>query len=196
MISADGLHVFASRQIIGHLLRDTTSKSPYIACPGSNQPCVITDPLSGISDNITLLQSNAKSWYDGLIASIEHKPAKLGQIGYQYSISYTLSKTFDYYDDDQLTASADAATVIVAIMPLRLIAPRMVTICQSPSGVPSWMRAPPRQRAKRRVIVVEMPLSSRKTSFFGSIARMRWWNSARRMRLASVSRSTAWSDFF
>jgi len=30
---------------------------------------------------------------------------------------------------------------------------------------PSWMRAPPRQRAKRRVIVVEMPLSSRKTTF-------------------------------
>jgi hypothetical protein len=113
LISADGLHVFASRQIIGHLLRDTTSTSPDIACPGSNQPCVITDPLSGISDNITLLQSNAKSWYDGLIASIEHKPAKLGHIGYQYSISYTLSKTFDYSDDDQLTASADEQVDLV-----------------------------------------------------------------------------------
>jgi hypothetical protein len=33
LISADGLHVFASRQIIGHLLRDTTSTSPYISCP-------------------------------------------------------------------------------------------------------------------------------------------------------------------
>jgi hypothetical protein len=113
LISADGLHVFASRQIIGHLLRDTTSTSPYIACPGSNQPCVITDPLSGISDNITLLQSNAKSWYDGLIASLEHKPAKLGHIGYQYKISYTLSKTFDYSDDDQLTASADEQVDLV-----------------------------------------------------------------------------------
>jgi hypothetical protein len=113
LISADGLHVFASRQIIGHLLRDTTSTSPYIACPGSNQPCVITDPLSGISDNITLLQSNAKSWYDGLIASIEHQPAKLGHIGYQYKISYTLSKTFDYSDDDQLTASADEQVDLV-----------------------------------------------------------------------------------
>jgi hypothetical protein len=113
LISADGLHVFASRQIIGHLLRDTTSTSPYIACPGSNQPCVITDPLSGISDNITLLQSNAKSWYDGLIASLEHKPAKLGHIGYQYSVSYTLSKTFDYSDDDQLTASADEQVDLV-----------------------------------------------------------------------------------
>jgi len=113
LISADGLHVFATRQIIGHLLRDTTSTSPYIACPGDNQPCVITDPLSGISDNITLLQSQAKSWYDGLIASIEHRPTKLGPISYQYNVSYTLSKTFDYSDDDQLTASADEQVDLV-----------------------------------------------------------------------------------
>ena len=113
LISADGLHVFASRQIIGHLLRDTTSTSPYITCPGDDQPCVITDPLSGISDNITLLQSQAKSWYDGLIASIEHRPTKLGPISYQYNISYTLSKTFDYSDDDQLTASADEQVDLV-----------------------------------------------------------------------------------
>ena len=113
LISADGLHVFASRQIIGHLLRSTTSTSPDISCPGDNQPCLITDPLSGISDNITLLQSQAKSWYDGLIASIAHRPAKLGRIGYQYNISYTLSKTFDYSDDDQLTASADEQVDLV-----------------------------------------------------------------------------------
>jgi hypothetical protein len=113
LISADGLHVFASRQIIGHLLRDTTSTSPYIACPGDNRPCVITDPLSGISDNITLLQSQAKSWYDGLIAGVEHRPTKLGPISYQYNVSYTLSKTFDYSDDDQLTASADEQVDLV-----------------------------------------------------------------------------------
>ena len=121
LISADGLHVFASRQIIGHLLRDTTSTSPYVTCPGDNQPCVITDPLSGISDNITLLQSQAKSWYDGLIASIEHRPTKLGHISYQYNVSYTLSKTFDYSDDDQLTASADEQVDLVeGINDLRL----------------------------------------------------------------------------
>jgi hypothetical protein len=113
LISADALHVFATRQIIGHLLRDTTSTSPQIACPGNNQPCVITDPLSGISDNITLLQSQAKSWYDGLIASIEHRPAKIGKVGYQYNVSYTLSKTFDFSDDDQLTASADEQVDLV-----------------------------------------------------------------------------------
>jgi hypothetical protein len=90
LISADGLHVFATRQIIGHVLRNTNSTSPDISCPGNNVPCTITDPLSGTS---TLLQSQAKSWYDGLIASVAHRPAKLDRIGYQYNISYTLSKT-------------------------------------------------------------------------------------------------------
>ena len=103
LVSADGLHVFGDRQIIAHLLRSSNSTSPYVNCPGDNQPCVLTDPLSGIQDNITLLQSQAKSWYDGLIVSAQHQPAKLGRIGYQYKVSYTLSKTFDYADDDQLT---------------------------------------------------------------------------------------------
>ncbi|MGA9463616.1 MAG: carboxypeptidase regulatory-like domain-containing protein [Terracidiphilus sp.] len=105
LVSADGLHVFADRQIIGHLLRDTNSTSPYVSCPGGNEPCTLTDPLSGITDNITLLQSQAKSWYDGLLVSAEHRPSRLGRIGYQYKISYTLSKTFDYSDDDQLANS-------------------------------------------------------------------------------------------
>ena len=66
-------------------------------------PCTITDPLTGISDNITLLQSQAKSWYDGLIVSLQHSAAKLGPSAIRYNVSYTLSKTFDYSDDDQLT---------------------------------------------------------------------------------------------
>jgi Carboxypeptidase regulatory-like domain/TonB dependent receptor len=120
VISADGLHVFAYRQIIGQLLRDTSSTSPDVTCPGNNAPCVITDPLSGISDNITLLQSQAKSWYDGLIASIEHRPTKLGHINYQYNISYTLSKTFDYSDDDQLTSTAaEQVNLVEGIADLR-----------------------------------------------------------------------------
>lgn len=106
LLAADALHVFATRQIISHFLRSSESTSPYINCPGSNQPCIITDPLSGISDNISLLQSQAKSWYDGLIASLEHRPSKIGRIGYQYNVSYTLSKTFDYSDDDQLASSS------------------------------------------------------------------------------------------
>jgi hypothetical protein len=103
VLSADGLHVFAYRQLNGHLLRTTDSTSPYVNCPGENAPCTLTDPASGISDNITILESRAKSWYDGLIFSLQHRTAKFGRIGYQYNVSYTLSKTLDYSDDDQLT---------------------------------------------------------------------------------------------
>jgi hypothetical protein len=103
ILSADGLYVFAYRQLNGHLLRSTDSTSPYVSCPGDNVPCTLTDPLNNISDNITIIESKAKSWYSGLIVSLAHSPGKLGPIGYQYNVSYTLSKTLDYSDDDQLT---------------------------------------------------------------------------------------------
>ncbi len=101
-VSADGLHVFGQRQLIGSLLRSTTSTSPYIQCPGGNQLCIITDPLSGISDSVTILDSSAKSWYDGLLVSAGWRGGHLGRVGYDLNVSYTLSKTFDYSDDDQL----------------------------------------------------------------------------------------------
>jgi hypothetical protein len=102
IVAADGLHVFGNRQLIGSLLRSTTSTSPYVACPGNNGTCLITDPATGISDSVTILDSSAKSWYDGLLASVSHRPSNLGRVSYQYNISYTLSKTFDYSNDDQL----------------------------------------------------------------------------------------------
>ena len=102
LISADGLHVFGQRELIGSLLRSTTSTSPYVQCPGANQLCLITDPLSGITDSVTILDSSAKSWYDGLLASVSKRSGHIGHVGYDLDISYTLSKTFDYSDDDQL----------------------------------------------------------------------------------------------
>jgi hypothetical protein len=103
LLSADGLHVFGNRQLIGQALRTTNSTSPDISCPGNNIPCTATDPLTGISDNVTEIGSFAKSWYDGLIVSLQHRPTKLGKFTYLYNISYTFSKTLDYSDDDQLT---------------------------------------------------------------------------------------------
>ena len=102
LVSADGLHVFGERQLIGHLLRVANSTSPDIQCAGNNQPCVITDPLSGISDNVTIIDSSAKSWYDGLLVSVGRRSGRIGRMGYNFNVSYTLSKTFDYSDDDQL----------------------------------------------------------------------------------------------
>jgi hypothetical protein len=70
--------------------------------PRQQLPCTITDPVTGISDNITLIQSGAKSWYDGLLVS-SRIASRSSKVGYQYNVSYTLSKTLDYSDDDQLT---------------------------------------------------------------------------------------------
>ncbi len=100
--SADGLHVIGERLLIGSLLRNTSSTSPYIHCPGNNRPCLITDPLSGITDSVTILDSSAKSWYDGLLVSVGRREGRMKSIGYEYNIGYTLSKTFDYSNDDQL----------------------------------------------------------------------------------------------
>ncbi len=102
LIAADGLHVFGQRELIGSLLRSTTSTSPQINCPGGNQLCLITDPLSGITDSVTILDSSAKSWYDGLLMSVGRRAGHIGRIGYDFNVSYTLSKSFDYSDDDQL----------------------------------------------------------------------------------------------
>jgi hypothetical protein len=102
LISADGLHVFGARELIGSFLRSTTSTSPNVQCPGNNQLCLITDPLSGITDSVTILDSSAKSWYDGLLVSASRRGGHIGRIGYNFNVSYTLSKTLDYSDDDQL----------------------------------------------------------------------------------------------
>ena len=102
VLTADGLHVFGQRELIAQYLRSTTSTSPYISCPGSNIPCTVTDPLTGISDNVTLATSAAKSWYDGLLVSLQNRPVRLGKFTYLFNASYTLSKTLDYSDDDQV----------------------------------------------------------------------------------------------
>jgi hypothetical protein len=101
-VSADGLYVFGQRQLIAQYLRSTTSTSPDISCPGNNVPCTVTDPLTGISDQVTVATSNAHSWYDGLLVNVQHRPVKVGPVTYLFNASYTLSKTLDYSDDDQV----------------------------------------------------------------------------------------------
>ena len=101
-LSADGLYLFGQRMLIAQFLRSTTSTSPFISCPGDNVPCTVTDPLTGISDQVTVATSNAHSWYDGLLVNLQHRPVKLGPVTYLFNASYTLSKTLDYSDDDQV----------------------------------------------------------------------------------------------
>lgn len=103
-VSADGLYLFGQRMLIAQYLRSTNSTSPYIQCPGNNEPCIATDPLTGISDQVTVATSNAHSWYSGLLVNVTHKPVKYGKFTYLFNASYTLSKTLDYSDDDQVPA--------------------------------------------------------------------------------------------
>jgi Carboxypeptidase regulatory-like domain/TonB dependent receptor len=101
--SADGLYLFGQRMLMAQYLRSAGgSDSPYIACPGSNVPCTVTDPLTGISDQVTVATSNGHSWYSGLLMNLQHKPTKLGKLTYTFNASYTFSKTLDYSDDDQV----------------------------------------------------------------------------------------------
>jgi hypothetical protein len=101
-VSADGLYLFGQRMLMAQYLRSADSTSPYISCPGKNVPCTVTDPLTGISDQVTVATSNAHSWYSGLLVNVQHKPVKLGRLTYLFDASYTLSKTLDYSDDDQV----------------------------------------------------------------------------------------------
>ena len=73
-VSADGLYLFGQRMLIAQYLRSTTSTSPYISCPGNNIPCTATDPLTGISDQVTVATSAAHSWYSGLLVNVQHRP--------------------------------------------------------------------------------------------------------------------------
>ena len=75
LFSADGIHVFGERKLIGHLLRSTTSTSPDVQCPGNNGLCLITDPVTGITDSVTELDSSAKNWYDETPSRRLERPA-------------------------------------------------------------------------------------------------------------------------
>lgn len=112
-VSADGVYLFGQRMLIAQYLRSTNSTSPYISCPGKNVPCTVTDPLTGISDQVTVATSNAHSWYDALLVNVQHKPVKVGSVMYLFNASYTYSKTLDYSDDDQVPSYTTVENVNV-----------------------------------------------------------------------------------
>lgn len=91
IVSADGIHNFGTRFLMGRLLRDA-----------SNRPVSITDPLTSLADNVTLISPQAKSWYDGLLVAVQRRPARIGRWGYGFNVNYTLSKSFSYANDDQI----------------------------------------------------------------------------------------------
>ena len=102
LISADGVHDFGYHFLLGRLLRSTTSTSPLISCPNGVDPCSVTDPLTGRSDAVTNIDSVAKNWYDALLVSLQKRPTGSADWKWGFNVNYTLSKTFNFSNDDQI----------------------------------------------------------------------------------------------
>ena len=83
VLRADYLHNFGTHFIIGRTI-------------GS-----VFNPVVGGPDSVTNLESSVKTKYDGLLLSVEKRFSH----GYQFRASYTLSKAFNYANDDQIPFS-------------------------------------------------------------------------------------------
>jgi hypothetical protein len=122
LISADGIHNFGQRFILGRLLRSTTSSDPHIVCPNGFDACTVTDPLTGRSDAVTNIESSAKAWYDALLISLQKRPTGGPNFRWSFNINYTLSKTFNFSNDDQIpfNGAEDQVNLIFRSNNLRL----------------------------------------------------------------------------
>jgi outer membrane receptor protein involved in Fe transport len=83
VVRADYLHNFGTHFIIGRTIG------------------VVNNPVVGGPDSVTNLESSVKTKYDGLLLSLEKRFAH----HYQFRAAYTLSKAFNYANDDQIPFS-------------------------------------------------------------------------------------------
>jgi outer membrane receptor protein involved in Fe transport len=83
VLRADYLHAFGTHFIIGRTIGQ------------------VFNPVVGGPDLVKNLESSVKTKYDGLLVSVEKRFAR----GYQFRSSYTLSKAFNYANDDQIPFS-------------------------------------------------------------------------------------------
>ena len=83
VVRADYLHNFGTHFIIGRTI-------------GS-----VFNPVVGGPDSVVNLESSVKTKYDGLLLSVEKRFSR----HYQFRVGYTLSKAFNYANDDQIPFS-------------------------------------------------------------------------------------------
>jgi carboxypeptidase family protein/TonB-dependent receptor-like protein len=83
VVRADYLHNFGAHFIIGRTIG------------------VVNNPVVGGPDRVVNLESSVKTKYDGLLLSLEKRFSNR----YQFRASYTLSKAFNYANDDQIPFS-------------------------------------------------------------------------------------------
>lgn len=82
VLSVDGVHAFGSKFIL------------------SRPAGIVNNPASG-PQQVFNIESAGKSWYDGLLVSVEKRASH----NFQFIASYTLSKALNYSDDDQLNGT-------------------------------------------------------------------------------------------
>ena len=117
LVSVDGILTRGTRQLIPRFLRTLPPgvSTPFIDCPNPRDPCTVIDPATGkpaatgcpadpSCQSITDIRSSARTWYDALLVSFQKRP-KSGAWHPGYNVSYTLSKTFDEQQDDQVSPS-------------------------------------------------------------------------------------------
>jgi hypothetical protein len=83
VVRADYLHNFGTHFIIGRAIGQ------------------VFNPVVGGPDLVKNIESSVKTKYDGLLLSVEKRFAR----GFQFRSSYTLSKAFNYANDDQIPFS-------------------------------------------------------------------------------------------
>ena len=80
IFSADYIHAFGSKFIIGRFI-------------GS-----VFNPAIGGNDDVVNIESSVKTWYDGLLLNAQKRLSNR----YRFNASYTLQKSFNYSNDDQI----------------------------------------------------------------------------------------------
>lgn len=139
LLSVDGIHTYGTRQLVPRFLRRlppgaSAAASTYIDCPNPRDPCTVIDPAHGTPaatgcpadpscQQITDIESAARTWYDAMLVSFQKRPHS-GPWHPGYSVSYTLSKTFDEQPDDQVSPSGapteDPAIVAMHVDSLKI----------------------------------------------------------------------------
>jgi hypothetical protein len=99
VLSADGIINRGSRFLIGRTVRDFSSAECQV---GANRVTTCTDPLTGIPNSIQDIASQANTWYDGLLVSAQRRPVIHGPWSYGFNLNYTLSKSLNESNDDQI----------------------------------------------------------------------------------------------
>jgi TonB dependent receptor len=129
VLTADGLHNFGTRFLIGRSLLGTFTPAVSGICSATSPANPVTkgflqctDPLTSITNTVVDIGSFGKNWYDGLLVSLQKRPTKLlGKLRSGFTVDYTLSKSLNFANDDQIPFNTGAQVdALYGINDLRL----------------------------------------------------------------------------